>query len=375
MRTRSTHGTPTILLLLQLFAAAVSTLQTSAGGSNSLSATLQWHQEEVGRPFVGFPLTPRLSSTQVARRLLQNSNKGPLKLFNSDSDNQQNVMSAAFVCPRPATLRSRTIRVVGGNASGPAVRSKHLRTFFSLPQVQKHCSVNLDAFNCTSVNARHRLQTPSTGQVCRSSLSHRRKYTGSSMPSGVCIRDLGILEDILSPSRSSIRPQANKDSGGAPSDPPGGDVTPAGAERVILLVLNQAVPPYFDRLLRGASLVVAADGAANHLLPLYRSIEDNLQRRQANLKAQGQSLRESSSRRLVRHKPSSFLVHPSRPGADRLSSLWSDVQSPQLPACICGDLDSSTPEASKDTTHVLLGLVTKRSLLNKLSFPVSSRAL
>lgn len=94
---------------------------------------------------------------------------------------------------------------------------------------------------------------------------------------------------------------------------------------MVLLILNRPVPAYFERLLRGASLVVAADGAANHLLPLYRDAE---------ARVQPQRQQQAGSSLTSNNTSSAFL-----------SAAGTNVYTPMLPACICGDIDSSNAEA------------------------------
>ncbi|CDJ39432.1 hypothetical protein, conserved [Eimeria tenella] len=102
----------------------------------------------------------------------------------------------------------------------------------------------------------------------------------------------------------------------------------AEAGRVVLLVLNRPLPPYFKALLQQASLVLAADGAANHLRHIY---EQQQQQQQLQLQQQQQRGRAAEDC-----------------GAGAAAS---GVRTLQWPACICGDLDSLKEEVKYNNNY------------------------
>lgn len=156
------------------------------------------------------------------------------------------------------------------------------------------------------------------------------------------VHDLRILEGLFySPRAKHSRTFENASSSRSPasSGPISDPVAEKEGGRVILLVLNQPVPSYFGHLLQGVSLVIAADGATNHLLPIYREAEDSLLRQQQQPPfhmgcnpLEGRISETTNSR-----------THPH--SHTSTSPLSATVGTPRLPACICGDIDSSKPEA------------------------------
>lgn len=163
------------------------------------------------------------------------------------------------------------------------------------------------------------------------------------------IHDLRILESILYPRRQALATRTveiDRSSGAVPSAASDDAIAAEGGGRIILLVLNQPTPSYFDRLLNGASLVVAADGAANHLLHVYRSAERKFQQQQ---RQQPSQLQHQNVGGPQVEGPSGFRhgvpQHLSpQLGSGSPSALWADIRTPLLPACICGDIDSSSSE-------------------------------
>ncbi|KAL8440347.1 hypothetical protein Efla_000235 [Eimeria flavescens] len=190
--------------------------------------------------------------------------------------------------------------------------------------------------NSSSGNSSH-YSSSSNSSSCSSS------GRGTQLPR---IHDLRVFERILHLSSGSG--VGTPESGGVSFEASAMSGAAATAGRVVLLVLNQPLPRYFDRLLRNASLVVAADGAANHLLNVYRCAENQQQQqqqqpqkqqRQQQVEQEGEPVAEGVGSRQGQQK----LEVTASSSSSGLSNAG--IQTPRLPACICGDLDSSLTES------------------------------
>ncbi|OEH80656.1 putative thiamin pyrophosphokinase [Cyclospora cayetanensis] len=152
------------------------------------------------------------------------------------------------------------------------------------------------------------------------------------------IHDLRGLEHLFKPSSTDQRSTS-----ALPGEEPSSCVSSTAATaspadfkdkgRIILLVLNRPLPAYFDRMLESASLVIAADGAANHLLHVYRAAEHKPQQ---PLTCRQGSERLSNSRCQKAEKQPPVRSGDSAGGPARDAG----GNPPILPTCICGDIDS-----------------------------------
>lgn len=224
----------------------------------------------------------------------------------------------------------------------------------------------------TSANARHRVsKQPTVTLACHSTSSHRvaqpdsmastlkatrqilQHYSAgriSSSSSSECsssnnnrltkVHDLRILERILRHSDTSAalgHAEAPAGSLAAPVALSNASTGASGRGRVVLLLLNRPLPFYVNCLLENASVVVAADGAANYLLPLYRAAETKQQ--------QAQRLHERMKGRTV----DPFVAEASPLESE--TTVHQCGRTLQLPACICGDMDSSSAEVSSRSSY------------------------
>ncbi|CDJ31804.1 uncharacterized protein EMH_0069880 [Eimeria mitis] len=93
------------------------------------------------------------------------------------------------------------------------------------------------------------------------------------------VHDLRFLETVLRHREISAAP-AYAEAAAVETKAEDASAAASGRGRVVVLLLNRPFPSYVHCLLENASLVVAADGAANHMLPLYRAVEAKQQQQQ-----------------------------------------------------------------------------------------------
>ncbi|KAL8450514.1 hypothetical protein Emag_003143 [Eimeria magna] len=187
-----------------------------------------------------------------------------------------------------------------------------------------------------------------------SSSSSSSSSGGGSFGRAPRVHDLRIFEELMRPYHGGVRTPENfrGSKSGVASEAAAVDAAAGEGGRLILLVLNQPLPYYFNSLLSRASLVVAADGAANHLLHIYRAAEDR-QLRQHQLQQQQQQQQQQQDEGAFRMQDENAITAVK----DKLCNSKVNVlgessdheggeggHTPQLPACICGDFDSSLAE-------------------------------
>ncbi|CDJ49458.1 thiamin pyrophosphokinase, putative [Eimeria brunetti] len=229
----------------------------------------------------------------------------------------------------------------------PSQTESFLKAFYSRPHAPLHAQLSVQQRQTVAVADlpissraptasgrlhanRHVLRSYPTEISSRSSSSSSSRSNTSSRPTTV--HDLRILERVLSDSNTSAVP-TNTDT---PAVEAAGTATHASTDasergRAVLLLLNRPLPSYVNCLLKNAALVVAADGAANHMLPLYLAAETQKQQKQLQ-KVQEQQQQAQGLEGIPPHLNSG-------------AAMGSGVRTLQLPACICGDLDSCKSEA------------------------------
>ncbi|CDJ27826.1 thiamin pyrophosphokinase, putative [Eimeria mitis] len=93
------------------------------------------------------------------------------------------------------------------------------------------------------------------------------------------VHDLRLLETVWGHREISAAP-AYAEAAAVEAKAADASAAASGRGRVVVLLLNRPFPSYVHGLLENAWLVVAADGAANHMLPLYRAVEAKQQQQQ-----------------------------------------------------------------------------------------------